>query len=290
MLPSNPTAGIATSIIRRRRSDGSSRRRFLKIAGIAALGLGHRAGDRRRGRFRRHMGRSPAYAQKGDDALAKALGHGDRHHASCSMRRYRTHHRGVPRHSQRPPLRKQATMKSSGSGKPIITMPSRTMPTNYLSGRDSPPPFPGALQPLRRIPPACGPAPPRRPSSEPDGIVLMDFTAASAAASAWRPAPTAPAASTSAIRGPSSRNQPEAFPPAPRAWWKSATSVRNAWRSVNMPACVEASDGAIVFGDLDDPDSEVREVLRENYTIRRKQSSLGPARASTTSCEVAMLE
>jgi Fe-S-cluster-containing dehydrogenase component len=39
-----------------------------------------------------------------------------------------------------------------------------------------------------------------------------------------------------------------------------------------MPACVEASDGAIVFGDLEDPHSEVREVLRENFTIRRKQS------------------
>jgi molybdopterin-containing oxidoreductase family iron-sulfur binding subunit len=39
-----------------------------------------------------------------------------------------------------------------------------------------------------------------------------------------------------------------------------------------MPACVEASNGAIVFGDLKDPHSEVREVLRENFTIRRKQS------------------
>jgi molybdopterin-containing oxidoreductase family iron-sulfur binding subunit len=39
-----------------------------------------------------------------------------------------------------------------------------------------------------------------------------------------------------------------------------------------MPACVEASKGAIVFGDLEDPDSEVRKVLRENYTIRRKQN------------------
>jgi molybdopterin-containing oxidoreductase family iron-sulfur binding subunit len=39
-----------------------------------------------------------------------------------------------------------------------------------------------------------------------------------------------------------------------------------------MPACVEASGGAIVFGDLSDPESEVRKVLRENFTIRRKQS------------------
>jgi Fe-S-cluster-containing dehydrogenase component len=38
-----------------------------------------------------------------------------------------------------------------------------------------------------------------------------------------------------------------------------------------MPACVEASNGAIAFGDLYDPESEVRELLKENYTIRRKQ-------------------
>jgi molybdopterin-containing oxidoreductase family iron-sulfur binding subunit len=37
-----------------------------------------------------------------------------------------------------------------------------------------------------------------------------------------------------------------------------------------IPACVEASNGALVFGDLQDPDSEVREILRSHYTIRRK--------------------
>lgn len=36
------------------------------------------------------------------------------------------------------------------------------------------------------------------------------------------------------------------------------------------PACVEAAKGAIVFGDLDDPNSEVRKILNSHYTIRRK--------------------
>lgn len=37
-----------------------------------------------------------------------------------------------------------------------------------------------------------------------------------------------------------------------------------------LPACVEASNGALTCGDLDDPESEVRELLRSNFTIRRK--------------------
>lgn len=40
-----------------------------------------------------------------------------------------------------------------------------------------------------------------------------------------------------------------------------------------QPACVEESDGALTFGDLADETSEVRKVLRENFTIRRKPSA-----------------
>jgi len=36
------------------------------------------------------------------------------------------------------------------------------------------------------------------------------------------------------------------------------------------PACVEASNGAIVFGDLNDPNSEVSQVLKSHFTIQRK--------------------
>ena len=38
-----------------------------------------------------------------------------------------------------------------------------------------------------------------------------------------------------------------------------------------QPACVEAcKEKALVFGNLSDPASEVRELLRTRYTIRRK--------------------
>ncbi|MCP3944826.1 MAG: 4Fe-4S dicluster domain-containing protein [Desulfobacteraceae bacterium] len=39
-----------------------------------------------------------------------------------------------------------------------------------------------------------------------------------------------------------------------------------------QPYCVEAGQGAIIVGDLEDPESEVRVLLNENYSIRRKQS------------------
>ena len=37
-----------------------------------------------------------------------------------------------------------------------------------------------------------------------------------------------------------------------------------------MPACVEASKGALMFGDLADPKSTVSRALRNNFVIRRK--------------------
>jgi len=39
-----------------------------------------------------------------------------------------------------------------------------------------------------------------------------------------------------------------------------------------LPACVEVSNGILTFGDLYDPKSAVRELLKSNFTIRRKQS------------------
>jgi molybdopterin-containing oxidoreductase family iron-sulfur binding subunit len=37
-----------------------------------------------------------------------------------------------------------------------------------------------------------------------------------------------------------------------------------------MPACVEASKGTMIFGDLNDEKAKVRDTLKRYFTIRRK--------------------
>jgi molybdopterin-containing oxidoreductase family iron-sulfur binding subunit len=46
-----------------------------------------------------------------------------------------------------------------------------------------------------------------------------------------------------------------------------------------LPACVEAAPkGGLLFGDMEDPNSEVRKIVTNQYTIRRKSDlGTGPA-------------
>jgi len=44
------------------------------------------------------------------------------------------------------------------------------------------------------------------------------------------------------------------------------------------PACVEASNGGLIFGDIEDPNSEVRKILSSRYSFRRKpELGTGPS-------------
>ncbi len=67
----------------------------------------------------------------------------------------------------------------------------------------------------------------------------------------------------------------EDFPTRVRGVVEKCTFCEELLAKGQMPACVEAAkNDAIVFGDLEDPHSKVRELLRERFSIRRK-SGLG---------------
>jgi len=61
------------------------------------------------------------------------------------------------------------------------------------------------------------------------------------------------------------------FPTRERGVVEKCTFCEERLSQGRPPACVEACrSGAMAFGDLEDPNSEVRHLLHENYSIRRK--------------------
>ncbi len=65
------------------------------------------------------------------------------------------------------------------------------------------------------------------------------------------------------------KQNPE-FPTRTKGVVEKCTGCYERLAKGQKPACVEASNGGIVFGDLEDPNSEVRKLISKNYTIRRK--------------------
>jgi molybdopterin-containing oxidoreductase family iron-sulfur binding subunit len=67
------------------------------------------------------------------------------------------------------------------------------------------------------------------------------------------------------------KNIDPVFPTRVRGVVEKCTFCNERLARGEQPACVEAcGDREMVFGDLEDPDSEVRRLLADNFTIRRK--------------------
>jgi molybdopterin-containing oxidoreductase family iron-sulfur binding subunit len=107
---------------------------------------------------------------------------------------------------------------------------------------------------------------------ESDGIVLMDFHRCIGCRFCMAACPYGSRSFNFRDPRPFIAETNLAFPTRMRGVVEKCNFCAERLAEGNVPACVEASDGAIVFGDLKDPDSEVRQVLRENFTIRRRQA------------------
>jgi molybdopterin-containing oxidoreductase family iron-sulfur binding subunit len=63
----------------------------------------------------------------------------------------------------------------------------------------------------------------------------------------------------------------EDFPTRSRGVVEKCTFCEERLARGEMPACVEScKERALTFGDLEDPESEVRAILGSSYSIRRK--------------------
>jgi Fe-S-cluster-containing dehydrogenase component len=122
-------------------------------------------------------------------------------------------------------------------------------------------------------PPCCRACPTKATfKRESDGIVLMDFHRCIGCRFCMAACPYGSRSFNFRDPRPFIKEQNKEFPTRTKGVVEKCNFCAERLAVGKMPACVDASDGAIVFGDLYDPDSAVRELLKTNYTIRRKQN------------------
>jgi molybdopterin-containing oxidoreductase family iron-sulfur binding subunit len=129
-------------------------------------------------------------------------------------------------------------------------------------------------------PPCCRVCPTKATWKREDGIVMMDwhrcigcrFCMAACPFGArsfnWGDPRKAPPE-----KNPGFPNNPD-YPTRSKGVVEKCTFCAEKLAKGEMPYCVEAANevkkGVLIFGDLEDPDSELRATLRKNYSIRRK--------------------
>lgn len=105
---------------------------------------------------------------------------------------------------------------------------------------------------------------------ESDGIVLMDFHRCIGCRFCMAACPFGSRSFNFRDPRPAIKNENPDFPTRMRGVVEKCNFCAERLAVGKMPACVEASEGALTFGDLNDPESEVRKLLAEEFAIRRK--------------------
>jgi molybdopterin-containing oxidoreductase family iron-sulfur binding subunit len=103
-----------------------------------------------------------------------------------------------------------------------------------------------------------------------DGVVMMDFHRCIGCRYCMAGCPFGARSFNFRDPAPYIQNKNPEYPARMRGVVEKCTLCYERLQEGKQPACVEASEGAMVFGDLADPNSEIRKILREHYTIRRK--------------------
>lgn len=111
-----------------------------------------------------------------------------------------------------------------------------------------------------------------------DGIVVMDYHRCIGCRYCMAGCPYGARSFNFMDPRPHIENINSSFPTRTRGVVEKCTFCSERLSQGKLPLCVEASNGAILFGDLEDPSSDVRKTLAENLTIRRKQTlGTGPS-------------
>lgn len=105
---------------------------------------------------------------------------------------------------------------------------------------------------------------------ESDGIVLMDFHRCIGCRFCMAACPYGSRSFNFRDPRPAIKDENPDYPTRMRGVVEKCNFCAERLAVGKQPACVDASDGALTFGDLNDPDSDVRRLLAEKYAIRRK--------------------
>jgi len=256
----------------------SSRRRFLKIAGISALGLGVKpALEVLASSEGGHAGVAKPEVNKGENALTAK-----RWALVIDTRKFESEEDLKPMieachkiHNVPKLENKRHEIKWIWAEEFKHTFP--TQEHEFLDERVEHLSFPTLCNHCEK--PACVRACPTKATfKREDGIVLMDFHRCIGCRFCMAACPYGSRSFNFRDPRPFIKKTDPNFPTRTKGVVEKCNFCAERLAVGKIPACVEASKGAMTFGDLDDPESDVRNVLRHNYTIRRKPAlGAGPS-------------
>ncbi|MBF0430738.1 MAG: 4Fe-4S dicluster domain-containing protein [Fibrobacteria bacterium] len=146
-----------------------------------------------------------------------------------------------------------------------------SLETKFLAEEVKHRPFPALCNHCEN-PPCVRACPTQATFKRKDGIVLMDFHRCIGCRFCMAACPYGARSFNYVDPRPNIEEFNPQFPTRTKGVVEKCNFCAERLAKGQWPACVEASNGAITFGDLDDPDSDVRKVLKNNFSVRRNVS------------------